>query len=266
MRTVAIVQARVGSTRLPGKVLLPLAGEPLLARVVQRIRGSRSIDEVVVATTWAGEDDAIRELCTTHDVPCFTGHPDNLIDRHLRAAQAHGADVVVKIPSDCPLIDPRVIDSVLASFVEAADADYCSNLHPPTWPDGQDVEAMTIDVLHRAWLGAGLQFEREHTTPYIWERPAEFRLLNVSWETGLDYSMTHRWTIDYPEDYDLIRTVYDRLHTSSNSIFSVDDILALVDSDPTIGAINAHLVGVNWYRHHLAELHTIEPSMTRVAP
>jgi spore coat polysaccharide biosynthesis protein SpsF len=221
---------------------------------------------VIVATTRAAADGPIRELCARMGVRCHGGDPNDLLDRHYRAALECAADVVVKIPSDCPLIDPRVIDRVLARVVgEAGCHDFVSNLHPPSYPDGQDVEAMTMATLETAWREARRPFEREHTTPFLWERPERFRIANVAWETGLDYSMSHRWTIDYPEDYRFLTAVYDELYSSDNPTFGIGEVLALLDGRPDIMAMNGHLAGVNWYRHHLDELATIQPSMTRSA-
>jgi spore coat polysaccharide biosynthesis protein SpsF len=264
MNIVIIVQARCGSSRLPGKVLLPLAGKPLLVRMVERVRLIRTPVTVVVATTTEPEDTDIRLLCSRERILCYSGDPHDLLDRHYRTALLYDADVVVKIPSDCPLIDPAVIDRVLATYIAHRDIhDFVSNLHPPSWPDGNDVEVMPVSVLHEAWKHATLPMEREHTTPYIWERPDRFRIGNVAWGRGLDYSMSHRWTIDYPEDYQFIRTVYDRLYSPERPRFGVDDILSLLEREPDIARLNARHAGVNWYRHHLHELKTIGAKMTR---
>ncbi len=264
MKTVVVIQARTGSSRLPGKVLMPLAGKSLLERMVERVRAARTPFSVVVATTQDASDDPIAALCDSTGIPCYRGHPTDLLDRHYRAALAHGADVIAKIPSDCPLIDPAVIDRVLGVFLAAPEAyDFVSNLHPPTYPDGNDVEIMPSRILEIAWREADRDFEREHTTPFLWEHPERFRLANVIWETGMDYSMSHRFTIDYPEDYEFIRAVYDRLWTPERPVFSLGDILDLLREQPEIMALNARYAGVNWYRHHLQDLKTITATHTR---
>src|SRR5689334_20584740 len=264
MNTLVVIQARISSTRLPNKVMLPLAGLPLLARLIQRVRAAKHEFDLIVATTTAPEDDAIRDLCREIDVKCFSGHPTDLLDRHYRAALAAQADVVVKIPSDCPLIDPAIIDRVLAYYEENRELyDYVSNLHPPTYPDGHDVEVMTMAALETAWREAARPFEREHTTPFIWDNPERFRIGNVNWETGLNYSMSHRWTIDYIEVYLLIVSVYDELWYVARPLFSVPAVLALLAARPDIQAINARYRGVNWYRHHLGELRTKTSEDTR---
>jgi len=262
-RVVTLIQARTGSGRLPGKMLLPLAGSPALVRMVERVGRARLAGTIVVATTWLAEDDPIGALCTDHGIACFRGHPTDLLDRHVRAAAHFSAEHVVKIPSDCPLIDPAAIDRVLAFHLERPGVfDYVGNLHPPTWPDGNDVEIMTFGALRIAWQEATRPHEREHTTPFLWDRPERFRIGNVRWETGLDLSATHRFTLDYPEDYELIRGVYEAIYPSNPS-FDLGQILDLAARQPSLLAINGRYAGVNWYRHHLAELRTVSAGQTR---
>jgi len=267
LRVVTVIQARTGSSRLPNKVLLPLVGKPLLVRMVERVQAAEFAGTVVVATTTEREDDAIEALCNAEDILCFRGHPTDLLDRHYQVAtRLFNADAVVKIPSDVPLIDPGIIDKVIGVYLKNPDAyDYVSNLHPPSYPDGNDVEVMYMGALERAWVEARRDFEREHTTPFLWERPERFGICNVTWETGLDYSMTHRWTIDYEEDYDFIEAVYEALYPQ-NPLFGLEDILALLEQKPDIVALNGKYAGVNWYRHHLGELKTIAAAQTQVGP
>ncbi len=256
-RVVTIVQARTASSRLPGKVLRPLLDQPLLIRMVERVQAARLVGVVVVATTTDCRDDVIKLICQWQEYHCYRGHPTDLLDRHYQAARQFQADVVVKIPSDCPLIDPAVIDRVLGTYLDNPDAyDYVSNLHPATYPDGNDVEVMRMSALETAWREATQDFEREHTTPFLWERPYRFRLGNVIWETGLNYADSHRWTIDYPEDYDFINAVYSILYPRQAD-FDLYDILALLNEKPELQTINRHYAGVNWYRRHLADLHNI---------
>jgi spore coat polysaccharide biosynthesis protein SpsF len=265
-RVVTVIQARTGSARLPGKVLLPLLGRPLLARMVERVQAARLAGTIVVATSAEAADDAIESLCRAEGWLCFRGHPTDLLDRHYRVARQLCAQAVVKIPSDCPLIDPAVIDRVLGVFLERyPDYDYVSNLHPASYPDGQDVEVMTMEALEKAWAIARRGMEREHTTPFLWENPDQFHLANVIWETGLDLSMTHRWTLDYEEDYAFIGAVYEALFPT-NPRFGLSDILRLLEDRPELAAINARYAGVNWYRNHLGELRTVTAAQTRREP
>jgi spore coat polysaccharide biosynthesis protein SpsF len=264
MRTLVVVQARTGSSRLPGKIMMPLAGKPLLQRMLERVRSAHTPFELVVATTSETADDGVRALCRTLGVQCYSGHPTDLLERHYRAAVSARADDVVKIPSDCPLIDPAVVDRVLAFHAERRGTlEYVSNLHPASYPDGNDVEVFPFGVLEEATHEATRSFEREHTTPFIWERPGRYRLGNVEWETGLNHSMSHRWTIDYPEDYAFLKTVYDELWSPAGPPFSLAEILHLLESRPEIAQINARYAGVNWYRNHAHELTTVSPSEYR---
>jgi len=259
------VQARTGSSRLPGKVLLPAAGKSLLAHQIERILRARLVGTVVVATTVLPEDDAIARECEGL-VPCFRGHPTDLLDRHYRVAESLGSRHVVKIPSDCPLIDSRVIDQVLAFYLaEPGCFDYVSNLHPQSFPDGNDVEVFSFEALRRAWLDASADFEREHTTPYLWDSPGRFCVGNVLWSTGQDFSRSHRWTVDYPEDYALVRGVFEALYPRKPA-FGLDDVLVLLEARPELADRNAHYRGVNWYRQHLSRLRTVSANDTREPP
>lgn len=257
-----VVQARTGSSRLPGKILKEACGKTLLERMLERLARVRAAARIVVATTTDASDDAIVELCEGLGVAVFRGHPTDLLDRHYQAALEYRADIVAKIPSDCPLIDPAIVDLVLARFA-VGDCDYASNLHPASFPDGNDVEVMRTAALAQAWGEAMLTLEREHTTPFLWERPERFRLANVVWDSGLDYSLSHRWTLDYPEDYDFIRRIYETLYPVKPD-FGLRDILDLLARQPEIAALNADYAGVNWYRHHLHELKTVDARHTRV--
>jgi spore coat polysaccharide biosynthesis protein SpsF len=213
---------------------------------------------LVVATTNEEQDNAICELCEVHEIEYFRGHSTDLLDRHMQAALHYKADAIVKIPSDCPLIDPAIIDEVLQYYIShSAQFDYVSNLHPATWPDGNDVEIMSFSALEKAWQEAAKDFEREHTTPYIWENPDKFRIGEVVWNTGKDLSTSHRWTLDYPEDFEFIRTVYENLYPS-NPLFSLNDILGLLDEKPAIAEINKTHTGEYWYRNHLDELKNVD--------
>ena len=262
-KIVTIIQARIGSSRLPGKVILPLAGKPLLLRLYERVALSKYAGEIVIAITEDESDNELAVLCQNNYLNFFRGSTIDLLDRHFKTAKKYNADAVVKIPSDCPLLDSDIIDKVILYYINNSDKfDFVSNLHPASYPDGNDVEIMSFDALERAWINAKKNFEREHTTPFIWENPDKFRIGNVLWETGLDYSMTHRFTIDYKEDYEFIKRVYDELY-HINPSFGLNDILSLLKEKPEIKKINEMFAGVNWYRNHLNELKTISPEQTR---
>jgi spore coat polysaccharide biosynthesis protein SpsF len=247
---------------LPGKILLPLAGEPLLYRMAERVLNSHLCTKVVIATTTDASDDSVQELCEKYKLNCFRGHPTDLLDRHYEAAKAYDADIILKIPSDCPLIDPAIIDKGIRHFLDHwPNFDYDGNLHPASYPDGNDVEIMTYAALEKAWKEAVRPLEREHCTPYMWENPDKFRIGSFGWDSGLDYSMSHRWTIDYPEDYQFIEKIYAELYPQ-NPRFGFDEILK-AGSRKEIFEINSKYAGVNWYRNHLLELKTISPEQTK---
>jgi len=256
----------MSSTRLPGKVMMSLLGKSLLARMIERLQMIRHKAIIVIAATVSKEDDIIEQEAKNLGLPCYRGSMNNLLDRHYKAAKLHNAGVVLKIPSDCPLIDPLIVDEALDYFFENdGEFDYVSNLHPATWPDGNDVEIMTIECLGKAWQNATKQLELEHTTPYIWENQDKFRIGNLIWSAGLDYSMSHRFTIDYAGDYEFIKRVFEELYAAKND-FSCDDILDLLKNKPEIYQLNAQYAGVNWYRNHLDELKTVSAGQTKNAP
>ncbi len=210
------MQVRCSSTRLPKKVLLPLSSKPLFLRQAERIMASKQKGTLVVSTTINKEDGEIENICSQEGIHYYRGSSADLLDRHFQTAKLFNADVVVKIPSDCPLIDPAIIDKVIGYFLDNYGIfDYVSNLHPASYPDGNDVEVMTMKALSETWKNAVRALEREHTTPYLWENPAKFRIGNVQMAGDEDYSMSHRWTIDYPEDYEFIKRVYDALYPAN---------------------------------------------------
>jgi len=231
--------------------------------MVERLKMIRHRAQLIIATSCEKGDDIIEKEAANMSVPCYRGNLNNLLDRHYQAAKLCDANIILKIPSDCPLIDPRIIDQALDFYFDApGHYDYVSNLHPATFPDGNDVEIMTIDCLEKTWKEATRILELEHTTPYIWENQDRFRIGNVIWETGNDYSMTHRFTVDYPADYEFIRCVFEELYPAKNN-FSCDDILRLLEKRTDIYHINSAYSGVNWYRNHLDELKTISPEQTK---
>jgi len=236
VKVVAIVQARMGSTRLPGKVLKDLAGETMLARVVGRLRHADRINELLVATTDRPEDDAIVDECRKLSVLVSRGDQDDVLDRYFKAAQFASADVVVRITADCPLIDPEITDTTIARFIDEV-PDYASNTMVRTYPRGLDTEVMSFSALSKAWQKAQKSYEREHVTPYLLEHPSEFRLVSVVGDR--DYS-THRWTVDTPEDLLFVRTVYERL--KAKGMFSWRAVLALLDRESELSELNRDVV------------------------
>lgn len=228
MRSVAIVQARMGSTRLPGKVLLELAGEPMLTRCVNRVGRGEMVDEFVVATTVEDSDDAIERLCISCGWHCFRGDENDVLDRFYHAAVAYQADVVVHITSDCPLIDPEIVDIVIKEFVHLQpNVDYVCNFLPTrSFPRGLDTEVMRFDVLERAWREDLNTVFREHVTPYIRTNPGLFHLHGIRSE--VDYSYM-RWTVDTFEDLIFVRNIYNFF---GHDHFSWREVVSLLEKHP----------------------------------
>jgi len=234
-RTIAIVQARMRSTRLPGKVLADIRGEPMLARVVERVRMARLLNEVVIGTTTDAADDAVVELSETRSYPIYRGHPTDVLDRYYQAAGAYGADTVVRITADCPLIDPTLIDQTLGELV-SQQADFAANRLPRqrTYPIGLDVEVCTFDALARAWRGASEPFEREHVMPYLYQVPGRFKTVLLNADSNLG---NLRWTVDTQADLEFVKAVYQ--HFLPRIDFKWTEVLQLLTQRPELAAINA---------------------------
>jgi spore coat polysaccharide biosynthesis protein SpsF len=225
----------MGSTRLPGKVLMDLGGQTVLARGVRRLRRASLIQQVVIATTDSPEDDAIVHECNRLGVVHFRGSEEDVLDRYYRTAEATGADAVVRVTSDCPLIDPEISDKVIRAFLERQ-PDYASNTLRRTYPRGLDTEVMTWDALARTWREARKPYQRTHVTAYIYENPNRFDLLAVTGES--DHSDC-RWTVDTPEDLSFVRAVYERMGSCDD--FSWREALALLDREPALVELNRHI-------------------------
>jgi spore coat polysaccharide biosynthesis protein SpsF len=235
MKTVAIIQARLGSTRLPGKVLMDIVGETVLERVVGRVRGFALVDELIAATSTLHADDAIVKECARIGVAVFRGSESDVLARFVGAAAETDADVCVRLTADCPLLDPGVSDSIISVFMEAAGAaDYASNKIPQSFPRGLDTEVFSREALERAAREARERYERVHVTPYIYRHPEIFTLISVT--SDVDRA-DWRWTIDTPEDLEFVREIYSRLEGRED--FSWQDVVALVEEEKSLMWINA---------------------------
>lgn len=236
-KVVTIIQARMASSRLPGKVLLDLGGQPVLAWAVERCRKARRVDEVVVATTLDPADDPIAALCAERGWPVFRGDQFDVLDRYYQAARRFGAEVIVRVTADCPLIDPAVVDEVLEAF-DSRKVDFAANRLPPpwkrTWPIGLDTEVCSFAGLERAWREAALKHEREHVMPYFYDSPGRFNIYVVEHEP--DYGEM-RWTVDTPEDLALLREVVARF--GGRMEVPWQEVLDLVLREPHLAQINA---------------------------
>jgi spore coat polysaccharide biosynthesis protein SpsF len=233
MKTVAIIQARMGSTRLSGKSLTDIAGQPLLAHIIDRVRASTCVQEIVVATTTGPEDDALATLAQKMGTALFRGSAEDVLDRFYQAACLAQAGVVVRITADDPFKDPDVIDLVTGRLLADPTIDYASNTIEPTFPEGLDVETFRFAALERAWREARLPSEREHVTPYLWKHPELFRLINVRHNENLSKL---RWTLDYEEDLQFTREIYARLYRGQ--VFKMGEILRLLRAEPQLTTIN----------------------------
>jgi spore coat polysaccharide biosynthesis protein SpsF len=234
-KAVAIIQARMGSSRLPGKVLLGLAGEPMLARVVNRAQRAQTIDLVVIATTTEPADDVLVALCAARGWPCFRGSQDDVLDRYYRAAKEHEADLVVRITSDCPLIEPEIIDRVVRELhASRPPADYACNVLPHrTYPRGLDVEAFWFNTLKELWIEDENPSWREHVTQYLHHHPERFVIRGVLNDRDLS---AMRWTVDTPEDFELVRLIYEAF---GHDLFSWREVLRLLGENPHWLKINS---------------------------
>ena len=228
----AIIQARMGSTRLPGKVLKEILGKPMLAYMIERVQRSKYIDKVVIATTLSANDDQLFSYCKTQNWNVFRGSENDVLDRYYQTALPEKADVVVRLTADCPLIDHRVVDDVVGNFLDNS-FDYVSNINPPTYPDGLDTEVFSFVSLQKAWKQANEHYDREHVTPYI-RRSEEFKRSNI--RNAVDLS-DERWTVDDPEDLTLVRTIFEALYPQ-NQDFSMADVLEYKNKNPEVFSIN----------------------------
>lgn len=250
MRPVAIVQARLGSTRLPGKILMPLRGKPMLWHIVNRVRSAPSVAEVVVATTDELRDAPVVAFCKDAGIGCFAGSETDVLDRFYQTATRFRADPVLRITGDCPLADPGVIEQVLAMYATGAYdhvgvATGAGALHETQgrFPDGLDAECFSYAALERAWKEATATSDREHVTPYIWREPGRFRVGTLRPDS--DYSHL-RWTVDNADDFRFITRVYDALY-SDTRVFCMPDVLKFLADNPDATAINTSAIGHEGY-------------------
>jgi len=237
MKTAAIIQARMGSSRLPGKMLMPLAGRPAIQWVFERASRIEGIQHVLVATTVSPKDDTLAAYCEAHAIPVFRGSENDVLDRYHHAAQSLQADVVMRITGDCPLLDPVESAKVLALFLQTPGADYASNVHPPFLPDGLDTEVVLVKTLQQVWREIHEPMTREHVTYFIDHHPELFHLVAV---TGTENLSHHRWTLDYKEDYTLLAAIADELK-QRGQFGSLHEILGVLRDRPELVKLNQHI-------------------------
>lgn len=235
-RAIVVIQARVGSTRLPRKALADIAGRPMVAHVVERANAIPGIAGVVLATTVSPADDALEAFARNAGLDCVRGSEDDVLDRFLVAARKTKAEAVVRITGDCPLLDPMVSGQVLAKYLALRPGvDYVSNVHPPTYPDGLDTEVVSVGALEAAARETRLSSDREHVTPYIWSRPERFRLTNVAHEKDLS---EHRWTVDTEADLKFVRELFEAVGPAGARA-GMAEVLQLLADRPGLRELNA---------------------------
>jgi spore coat polysaccharide biosynthesis protein SpsF len=233
MNVIVIIQARMGSSRLPNKVLLPLADKPAIQHVIERARMISGITEVVLATTTSHVDDLLVDFCKTMGVPVYRGSEDDVLDRYYQAAIIHSADVVVRITGDCPLLDPSESTKVVRRIL-AHHFDYVST---PMLPDGLDTEAMTMAALKCTWKRAEKRSEREHVTLHIYSNPSDFRIDSIIYPMDRSH---YRLTLDEKSDYTLLQMLFNRLKENQRFGY-VDEIIEILESDWMLRNINDHI-------------------------
>lgn len=230
----AIIQCRRGSTRLPDKIIKEVCGKPILWHQIERMKQSRLIERIVLATTVSEDDSLLEDLGRHWGVDVFRGSEEDVLERFYQAALKFKGETIVRIPGDCPLIDPKVVDKVIDAYIKNFPGyDYVSNTIKPTYPDGQDTEVFSFKALEKTWREAKKDFEREHVTPYLY-RSGRFRTFNI--RNDIDYSDL-RWTLDEEQDLKFIREVYKRLY-KEEGIFYMEDVIRLLKEEPSIMKIN----------------------------
>jgi spore coat polysaccharide biosynthesis protein SpsF len=228
----------MGSSRLPGKVLKEVCGKTLLEHLIVRLRRVKQVDNIVIATTIKEQDSQIVDLCIKLNTSFYRGPEDDVLSRYYEAALNYEADLVVRVTSDCPLIDPCIIDSIVSFYINNQDrVDYVSNCLNRTYPKGMDVEVFSFSNLKEAYEEAKENYEREHVTPFIINRPSRYRLHNIEHSTNLSH---YRLTVDTPEDMELIRRIFETLHYKK-SAFSLKDILLVMEDNPEWIDIYSHI-------------------------
>lgn len=244
----AILQARVSSSRLPGKVLMPLLGSPMLLRQVERVRRVPKIDQLLIATSTEPSDDLIEDLCNENGIKCSRGNLNDVLDRFYQAARVFQPEYIVRLTADCPLADPVVINETITVCLDGG-YDYVSNALEPTFPDGLDAEVFRFSCLEQAWREATLPSQREHVTPFIYGQPERFRI--GQYKNSVDLSSL-RWTVDEQNDFELVSMIYRELYPE-NPAFLTRDILKLLDKRPELRTWNTMHQRNEGYQKSLGE-------------
>jgi len=244
MKVVAIIQARCGSTRFPDKVFADICGKPLIWHVVNRLKFSKTIDEIVLATTLNPLDDKLYTWAVANKISIFRGSENNVLNRYYEAAKKYNADIIIRITADDPFKEPFIIDQAVCKL-QKENLDFVCNNFPPSFPEGLDIEVFTFHALEVEELNSNSSFEREHVTQYFYHHPPFFKMSNISHLKDLSYL---RWTIDTVEDLKMVQQIYFSLYKEKNEIFHMDDILQLIEIHPELTQINANVTRSEMYK------------------
>lgn len=245
----AIIQARIGSTRLPGKVLALIEGKPMIWHVIERVKQSEKIDKIILAVTNRKEDKKLSKIAKKLNVDFYAGSEKDVLDRYYQAAKKYGADTILRVTGDCPLVDPKLIDKTIDFFKEG-NYDHVSTAYPvATFPDGLDLWIFKFSALKKAWKEAKLQSEREHVTSYIWKNPELFKNATINNKKNLS---SMRWCVDEEPDLRLVRKIYEKLY-SKNKAFLMQDVLDLFKKNPEFAKINSYIIRDAGYKKSIKE-------------
>lgn len=236
-KTTIIIQARMGSTRLPGKILLPIRGRPMLSYLLERVRNVKSKHSILIATTNLSNDDVIETFCREENVSIFRGSEEDVLSRYYQACCSFPTHLIVRITSDCPLIDPQLIDQAIDLMYKSPTLDYVSNTQLRTFPRGMDVEIFTFEALKIAFQEAQSAYDREHVTPYLYKHPEFFNLANFVHIPDVSH---YRLTVDTHEDFTLISKIFEHLYPVKKH-FTLLDVLQVLKDHPEWEKINAHV-------------------------
>lgn len=244
MKVNAIIQARYGSTRLPGKIFMEIDGKPLLWHVVNRLTYADLIDEIIIATTTNPKDNAVEEWCKENNINCFRGSEDDVLSRFYNASVEFPSEVIVRVTADDPFKEPSVIDSVIKKLIDEQ-LDLSTNVFPPSYPEGLDCEVFTFNVLQTMEKTTNDPYDREHVTPYIYNNPDKFKIGNI---TSVHQLSSYRWTIDNQEDYDMVNEIYRKRKDKSKGILLMQEIFEILEENPEIASINSKVKRSGMYQ------------------
>jgi spore coat polysaccharide biosynthesis protein SpsF (cytidylyltransferase family) len=247
-KTVAIVQARMGSTRLPGKVMIHILGKPMLWYLIERLRRSKFINKIVIATSMDKEDDIIEKFSKKNKIDFYRGSKEDVLDRYYKAASKYNACIIIRITADCPLIDPEIVNELASYYFRHRDLDY---IHTgQTYPEGMGLEVFSFAALEKTWKQAKLKSEREHVTTFIWKNKDIFKIKEL--EMQIDYSHI-RITVDERADFEIVKAIFEHFYSASKSVFGMQEIINFLNKNKDVYDLNKHIVRREGYKKSLLE-------------